>query len=65
MLPLCADLGVGVIPWGSLARRTLTHDWDAETTTRSQTDEFGSCSGWRQRTNRITRPASDRHRRHD
>lgn len=40
MLPLCADLGVGVIPWSPLARGKLTRDWEAETT-RSQTDEFG------------------------
>ncbi|HET7802504.1 MAG TPA: aldo/keto reductase [Humibacillus xanthopallidus] len=40
MLPLCADLGVGVIPWSPLARGRLTRDWDAETS-RSQTDEFG------------------------
>ncbi|GAA2151332.1 aryl-alcohol dehydrogenase (NADP+) [Humibacillus xanthopallidus] len=40
MLPLCADLGVGVIPWSPLARGRLTRDWDAETA-RSQTDEFG------------------------
>jgi len=40
MLPLCADLGVGVIPWSPLARGKLTRDWDA-TTTRSETDEFG------------------------
>jgi aryl-alcohol dehydrogenase (NADP+) len=40
MLPLCADLGVGVIPWSPLARGKLTRDWDAETT-RSQTDDFG------------------------
>jgi aryl-alcohol dehydrogenase (NADP+) len=40
MLPLCGDLGVGVIPWSPLARGRLTRDWDAETT-RSQTDEFG------------------------
>ena len=41
MLPLCADLGVGVIPWSPLARGRLTRDWDEETS-RSQTDEFGS-----------------------
>jgi aryl-alcohol dehydrogenase-like predicted oxidoreductase len=41
MLPLCADLGVGVIPWSPLARGRLTRDWDEETT-RSRTDEFGS-----------------------
>ena len=58
MLPLCADQGVGVIPWSPLARGRLTRDWD-EVTERSQTDEFGkplytgrvrphrSSSGWR------------------
>ena len=40
MLPLCADQGIGVLPWSPLARGRLTRDWD-ETTTRSQTDEFG------------------------
>ena len=40
MLPLCADLGVGVIPWSPLARGRLTRDW-GEQTTRSQTDEIG------------------------
>ncbi len=40
MLPLCADLGVGVIPWSPLARGRLTRDWDA-TTARAETDEFG------------------------
>ena len=40
MLPLCADLGVGVIPWSPLARGKLTRDWNAETT-RSETDAFG------------------------
>lgn len=38
MLPLCADLGVGVIPWSPLARGKLTRDWDAHTT-RSETDQ--------------------------
>jgi len=41
MLPLCADMGVGVIPWSPLARGRLTRDWDAETA-RAQTDEFGA-----------------------
>jgi aryl-alcohol dehydrogenase (NADP+) len=41
MLPLCADMGVGVIPWSPLARGRLTRDWDAETA-RTQTDEFGA-----------------------
>ena len=40
MLPLCADLGVAVIPWSPLARGRLTRDWD-EQTSRSETDEFG------------------------
>src|SRR3954467_15175308 len=40
MLPLCADLGVGVIPWSPLARGRLTRDWDAGSA-RSETDEFG------------------------
>ena len=40
MLPLCADLGVGVIPWSPLARGRLTRPWDASTA-RSETDEFG------------------------
>jgi 1-deoxyxylulose-5-phosphate synthase len=38
MLPLCADRGIGVIPWSPLARGRLTRDWDASTA-RSQTDE--------------------------
>ncbi|AJE44115.1 aldo/keto reductase [Streptomyces nodosus] len=40
MLPLCADQGVGVLPWSPLARGRLTRDWD-EITERSRTDEFG------------------------
>ncbi|MGH8921236.1 MAG: aldo/keto reductase [Actinomycetes bacterium] len=40
MLPLCADQGIGVIPWSPLARGKLTRDWDAATA-RSETDEFG------------------------
>ena len=40
MMPLCADQGVGVIPWSPLARGRLTRDWD-ESTARSETDEFG------------------------
>jgi aryl-alcohol dehydrogenase-like predicted oxidoreductase len=40
MLPLCADQGVGVIPWSPLARGRLTRPWDAETA-RAATDEFG------------------------
>ena len=40
MLPLCADQGIGVLPWSPLARGRLTRDWD-EATARSETDEFG------------------------
>jgi aryl-alcohol dehydrogenase-like predicted oxidoreductase len=40
MLPLCADLGVGVIPWSPLARGRLTRDWDT-TTARAESDVFG------------------------
>ncbi|MCQ4082069.1 aldo/keto reductase [Streptomyces sp. RB6PN25] len=40
MLPLCADQGIGVIPWSPLARGRLTRDWGA-TTARVETDEFG------------------------
>ncbi len=41
MLPLCADEGIGVIPWSPLARGRLTRDWEASTN-RSQSDQFGS-----------------------
>jgi aryl-alcohol dehydrogenase-like predicted oxidoreductase len=41
MLPLCADQGVGVLPWSPLARGRLTRDWDTATE-RSATDAFGS-----------------------
>ena len=41
MLPLCEDLGVGVLPWSPLARGRLTREWDA-TTARTETDEFGA-----------------------
>jgi len=40
MYPLCADQGVGALPWSPLARGRLTREWGAETT-RSETDEFG------------------------
>ncbi len=40
MLPLCAAEGIGVIPWSPLARGRLTRDWE-ETSSRSETDEFG------------------------
>ena len=31
MHPLCADEGIGVLPWSPLARGRLTRAWDAET----------------------------------
>jgi aryl-alcohol dehydrogenase-like predicted oxidoreductase len=40
MLPLCADQGVGSIPWSPLARGRLTRPWTEETN-RSESDEFG------------------------
>jgi aryl-alcohol dehydrogenase-like predicted oxidoreductase len=40
MLPLCADQGVGVIPWSPLARGRLTRPWDTSTE-RSESDDFG------------------------
>ncbi len=40
MMGLCADQGIGVIPWSPLARGKLTRDWD-DTTARSETDNFG------------------------
>jgi aryl-alcohol dehydrogenase-like predicted oxidoreductase len=41
MLPLCADQGIGVIPWSPLARGRLTRDWD-KTSERQNNDSFGS-----------------------
>ncbi len=40
MIPLCADQGVGLIPWSPLARGRLARAWD-ESTLRSETDGFG------------------------
>jgi aryl-alcohol dehydrogenase-like predicted oxidoreductase len=40
MLPLCADMGVGVIPWSPLARGRLTRDWNASSE-RQESDAFG------------------------
>jgi aryl-alcohol dehydrogenase-like predicted oxidoreductase len=41
MLPLCADQGIGVIPWSPLARGRLTRDWD-ETSERGASDRYAS-----------------------
>ena len=40
MLPLCADRGIGVLPWSPLARGRLARP-RGEETRRSQTDRFG------------------------
>lgn len=40
MLPLCIDLGVGVIPWSPLARGLLTRPWSSATA-RSSSDKNG------------------------
>ena len=40
MYPLCADEGVGAIPWSPLARGRLAREWGT-TTARTETDEFG------------------------
>jgi len=43
MLPLCADQGIGVIPWSPLARGRLARPWsDEPATERERTDRFGS-----------------------
>ena len=42
MMGLCAEEGVGVIPWSPLARGKLTRPWsEAAPTKRAATDEFG------------------------
>src|SRR5689334_20761670 len=44
MLPLCAELGVGVIPWSPLARGLLASNrrrGGEKLTTRARTDQFG------------------------
>ncbi len=40
MIPLCADQGVGLVPWSPLARGRLARPWEARSE-RSETDEFG------------------------
>jgi aryl-alcohol dehydrogenase-like predicted oxidoreductase len=40
MYGLCADQGIGVLPWSPLARGRLTRAW-GETTSRSESDQFG------------------------
>jgi len=62
MLPLCADQGVGVLPWSPLARGRLTRDWGT-VTERSANDDFGSRlypDGDRTIVEAVTRIANDR-----
>jgi 1-deoxyxylulose-5-phosphate synthase len=64
MFPLCADQGIGVLPWSPLARGRLTRDWDASTA-RSETDEFGrslydTASSDRVVVERVAKVAQDR-----
>jgi aryl-alcohol dehydrogenase-like predicted oxidoreductase len=40
MLPLCANEGIGVIPWSPLARGRLTRAWSEETA-RTRSDQYG------------------------
>jgi aryl-alcohol dehydrogenase-like predicted oxidoreductase len=40
MIPLCRDMGVGIIPWSPLARGFLARGLSQETTKRSETDRF-------------------------
>ena len=41
MLPLCADQGIGTIPWSPLGRGLLTRGWDA-VTRRSRNDRLAA-----------------------
>ncbi|KAB1140361.1 aldo/keto reductase [Streptomyces luteolifulvus] len=62
MLPLCADQGVGVLPWSPLARGRLARDWGT-VTGRSANDDFGSRlyqEGDRTIVEAVTRIAEDR-----
>ncbi|MEU6283019.1 aldo/keto reductase [Streptomyces sp. NPDC047028] len=62
MLPLCADQGVGVLPWSPLARGRLTRDWGT-VTGRSSNDDFGGRlyqEGDRAIVEAVTRIAGDR-----
>ncbi|MFI2644072.1 aldo/keto reductase [Streptomyces sp. NPDC018610] len=62
MLSLCADQGVGVLPWSPLARGRLTRDWGVSTH-RSDTDAFGGTlyqEGDRAIVEAVTRIAAER-----
>ncbi|MET8830469.1 aldo/keto reductase [Streptomyces sp. NPDC004610] len=62
MLPLCADLGVGVLPWSPLARGRLTRDWGT-VTERSTGDAYGNTlyqEGYRGVVEAVARIAAER-----
>jgi len=40
MMGLCAEEGIGVLPWSPLARGRLARPWESERTNRSETDKF-------------------------
>ena len=40
MMGLCAEEGIGVLPWSPLARGRLARSWGSGTTSRSETDKF-------------------------
>jgi aryl-alcohol dehydrogenase-like predicted oxidoreductase len=42
MMSLCADQGIGVLPWSPLARGRLGRPSNAESTKRLETDKFGA-----------------------
>src|SRR4051794_1815353 len=64
MLPLCADEGIGVIPWSPLARGLLTRDWGA-TTERVSGDQriqalYGQNAGDKEIVDAVAAVAADR-----
>lgn len=40
MIPLCRDLGVGIMPWSPLARGVLAHPWNDRSSKREQSDRL-------------------------
>lgn len=40
MIPLCRDLGVGILPWSPLARGVLAHGWSDRQSKREKTDKL-------------------------
>ncbi|KAL4878460.1 NADP-dependent oxidoreductase domain-containing protein [Aspergillus karnatakaensis] len=40
MIPLCRDLGVGILPWSPLARGVLAHSWGDRSSKREETDKL-------------------------